>query len=61
MIGPAVEPGTRYGDEALVFLSFRSGASSISADFVLILNDGKAGDGLTRETLIQLIQEEQKR
>jgi len=59
--GPATEPGTRYGDEAFVFLSRRSGSSRVSAQFILILHGGQTGDGMSREAVVRIIQEEQKR
>jgi hypothetical protein len=59
--GPSIEPGTRYGDEALVFLSSRSGAPPVAANYILVFHDGKTGDGMSREAVIRLVQEEHRR
>ena len=52
--GPSVQPGHRYGDEALVFFS-RSRGSNLLDNFVLIFHDGKTHDGATREAVLKLI------
>ena len=57
--GPGIESNTRYGNEALVFLSHGPLDSRVSADFVLPFHDGKTADGTSSETLIKMIQEEQ--
>jgi len=59
--GPAIEPGHAYGDEALVFLSSRSGPSRVSANFILIFRDGRTGDGMSRDAAIRIVQEEQRK
>jgi len=59
--GPAIQSGTRYGDEALVFLSARQGTSRVAANFILALHDARTRDGMSREAVIRLIQEGQKR
>jgi hypothetical protein len=53
--GPTIEPHTLYGDEALVFLTSRSIDNKVVAKFILTLHDGKTGDGMSREEVINLV------
>jgi hypothetical protein len=41
--GPAIEPGTKHGEEALVFLSSQSGPLRVSANFILVFHNGRTG------------------
>ena len=62
--GPRIEQGTSYGDEAMVFLSSRPAGSGVSANFILVLHNGKTGnkaDSLSRDDLIKLVKETQKK
>jgi hypothetical protein len=60
--GPKFAQGTSYGDEALVFLSSRQAESGMSVNFILALHGGKTVENsLSREDLIRLVEETQKK
>ncbi|MBA4148556.1 MAG: hypothetical protein H0X66_10620 [Verrucomicrobia bacterium] len=59
--GPATEAGTQYGDEAFIFLARPTSTRPVSADFILIVHDGVAGEGMSREEVIKTIQETQNK
>jgi hypothetical protein len=55
--GPTIQPGTKFGDEAFIFLSRPASSRPVSADFVMHIYDGVATEGMSRDEVIRTIQE----
>jgi hypothetical protein len=58
--GPPVEPGHKYGDEALLFFS-QGRNSRLSANFILIVHHGRTGDGTPLGTIFQIIRDHESK
>jgi len=57
--GPPIEPGHKYGDEAIIFLAKPTPRRQVAADLAIIISNGVTGQGMSRDEVIRIIRETQ--